>query len=170
MRLGGKYFQLTTPFKASTHIPTLSLTSNGNGATGGGIDILARVKHKHVGFRFAVIELKDENKVSECQEKVMHQALIYATFLAKLLRSKSGKYWYNILRPLNSKETDVPQELVIDVITLMPSGNSKEGDLKPIEIPELNVTLCPYTLYYTKDQYGNPDKFAGTLRDELLKK
>ena len=170
VRLGGKFFQLTTPFKASTHIPTLSLTSNGNGATGGGIDILARVKHKHVGFRFAVIELKDENKVSECQEKVMHQALIYATFLAKLLRSKSGKYWYNILRPLNSKETDVPQELVIDVVTLMPSGNSKEGDLKPIEIPELNVTLCPYTLYYTIDQYGNPDKFAGTLRDELLKK
>lgn len=170
VRLGGKFFQLTTPFKASTHIPTLSLTLNGNGATGGGIDILARVKHNRIGFRFAVIEIKDENNDSECQETVMFQALIYATFLAKLLRSKSGKDWYNILRPLKSKETDVPQELVIDVVTLMPSGNSKEGDLKPIEIPELHVTLCPYTLYYTIDQHGNPDKFEGTLPDVLLKK
>lgn len=162
VRLGGKFFQLTTPLKASTHKPILSLTKNKKGATGGGIDILARVKH-----RFAVIELKDENEDSECQEKVMHQALIYASFLAKLFRSESGKDWYNILRPLNSKEADVPQNLVIDVVTLMPSGNSKESELKPIEIPELNVTLCPYTLYYTKDQYGNPKDFYGTLSDEI---
>ena len=51
----------------------------------------------------------------------------------------------------------------------MPSGNSKEGGLEPIEIPELNVTLCPYTLYYTKDQYGNPDVFSGKLYEELKK-
>ena len=168
MRLGGKFFQLTTPFKASTHKPTISLTTK-DGANGGGIDILARVKHNHFGFHFAVIELKDENKDTECQESVMFQALIYATFLAKLLRSKSGKDWYNILRPLNSKETDVPQELVIDVVTLMPSGNSKEGELKPIEIPDLHVTLCPYTLYYTKDQDGNPKDFDGTLSEAIKK-
>ena len=169
VRLGGKFFQLTTPFKASTHIPNISLTKDKKGATGGGIDIIARVIHNHSVFRFAVIEIKDENNDSECQETVMFQALIYATFLAKLLRSKSGKDWYNILRPLNSKETDVPQELVIDVVTLMPSGNSKEGDLKPIEIPELHVTLCPHTLYYTKDQYGNPKDFFGTLSEALNK-
>ena len=169
VRLGGKFFQLTTPFKASTHKPTISLTTDKDGATGGGIDILARVKHSHFGFHFAVIELKDENKDTECQEAVMFQALIYATFLAKLLRSKSGKDWYNILRPLNSKETDVPQELVIDVVTLMPSGNSKEGELKPIEIPDLHVTLCPYTLYYTKDQDGNPKDFDGTLSEAIKK-
>lgn len=169
VRLGGKFFQLTTPFKASTHIPNISLTKDKKGATGGGIDILARVIHNQSVFRFAVIEIKDENNDSECQEKVMHQALIYATFLAKLFRSERGKDWYNILRPLNSKETDVPQELVIDVVTLMPYGNSKEGDLKPIEIPELHVTLCPYTLYYTKDQYGNPKDFFGTLSEAIKK-
>ena len=49
----------------------------------------------------------------------------------------------------------------------MPSGNSKEGELEPIEIPELNVTLCPYTLYYTKDQYGNPKDFSGELVKKL---
>ena len=181
VRLGGRFFQLTTPLSASNHIPSLSLTKDKKGATGGGIDILARVKHNHFGFRFAVIELKDDNDASECQEQVMYQALIYATFLAKLLRSKrgirsergirskSGENWYNILRPLKSKETEVPQKLMIDVVTLMPSGNSKEGELEPIEIPELNVTLCPYTLYYTKDQYGNPDVFSGKLYEELKK-
>ena len=167
VRLGGKFFQLTTPLSASNHIPSLSLTKDKKGATGGGIDILARVKHNHFGFRFAVIELKDDNNDSECQEQVMYQALIYATFLAKLFKSESGKKWYNILRPLNSKETDVPEKLMIDVVTLMPLGNSKEGELEPIEIPELNVTLYPYTLYYTKDQYGNPDVFSGTLYEEL---
>lgn len=169
VRLGGKFFQLTTPLSASNHIPSLSLTKDKKGATGGGIDILARVKHNHFGFRFAVIELKDDNDASECQEQVMYQALIYATFLAKLFRSESGKNWYNILRPLKSKETEVPKKLMIDVVTLMPSGNSKEGELEPIEIPELNVTLCPYTLYYTKDQYGNPDVFSGKLYEELKK-
>lgn len=169
VRLGGKFFQLTTPLSASNHIPSLSLTDSKKGATGGGIDILARVKHDHFGFRFAVIELKDDNNDSECQEQVMYQALIYATFLAKLFRTKGGKKWYNILRPLKSKETDVPQKLMIDVVTLMPSGNSKEGELEPIEIPELNVTLCPYTLYYNKDQYGNPKDFYGTLSDVIKK-
>ena len=77
--------------------------------------------------------------------------------------------WGNILRPLKSKETDVPQKLTIDVVTLMPSGNSKVGELEPIEITELNVTLCPYTLYYTKDQYGNPYDFSGTLSDAINK-
>jgi len=169
VRLGGKFFQLTTPFKASTHVPTLSLTSQKNGATGGGIDILARVKHSSFGFHFAVIELKDDNIASESQEVALFQALTYATFLAKLFRSKSGKDWYNIFRPIGSKEADIPQKIVIDVVTLMPSGQSKEGNLEPINIPGLNVTLCPYTLYYSKDQQGNPQEFSGTLTNVIKK-
>lgn len=96
VRLGEEFFQLTTPLKASSHNPEISITDNG--AQGGGIDILARIRHEGENYpRLAVIELKDQNIPQEPQEEVMEQALIYATFIAKLLRMSScGNEWYNI--------------------------------------------------------------------------
>ncbi len=186
VRLGGKFFQLTTPLKGSTHIPTLSLTADEKGATGGGIDILARIKHSAFESRLAIIELKDENIDNEPQEVAMYQALIYATFIAHLLRSKSGKLWWYIFKnyPSNRDKLeslknlsdftqiyklldDVPESIHLDVVTLMPKGNSEEGELIDLLIEDLNVTLHLYTLYYNEDQNGNPCEFFGTLADEL---
>ena len=186
VKLGGKFFQLTTPLKGSTHVPTISLTSNKKGATGGGIDILARVKHEAFKSRLAVIELKDENIDNESQEVAMFQALIYATFIAHLLRSDSGKLWWYIFLNKKSAEDilhkiedfssfyeieemlkDVPEILHIDVVTLMPKGNSKEGDFGDIRIDKLNVCLHLYSLYYDVDENGNPSNFSGTLKEAL---
>ena len=186
VKLGGKFFQLTTPLKGSTHIPTLSLTPKKNGATGGGIDILARIKHSAFESRIAIIELKDKNIDNEPQEVAMYQALIYATFIAHLLRSKSGKLWWYIFKNYPSDRDklkgiknlsdfaqiyklldDVPEAIHLDVVTLMPEGNSKEGELIDLPIEELNVTLHLYTLYYKEDKNGNPCKFFGTLANEL---
>lgn len=173
VRLGGKFFQLTTPINASKHDPQpafISETSEKPGVNGGGIDILARVKHSPQDSRLAIIELKDENKSSEPQKDVMTQALAYATFVAFLLRSESGKDWYNIFRENFKTEKDVPERLHLDVVTLMPDeGKSEEGDLKEIEIPEANAILHLYTLYYTKDADGNPVSFSGTLTDAIKK-
>ena len=186
VRLGGKFFQLTTPLKGSTHIPTLSLTTNENGATGGGIDILARIKHAAFESRVAIIELKDENIENESQKVAMYQALIYATFIAHLLRSRSGKLWWYIFKNYPSDRDklkdvtdfsdftkiynlldDVPEQLHLDVVTLMPEGHSEEGELDDLTIDELNVKLHLYTLYYKADSKGNPCEFLGTLVDEL---
>lgn len=186
VRLGGKFFQLTTPLKGSTHIPTLSLTEKENGATGGGIDILARIKHSAFKSRIAIIELKDENVDKESQEVAMFQALIYATFIAHLLRSKSGKLWWYLMKDKPSKNDalkdvedfndfkrignmleNVPEYVDLDVVTLMPEGSSGEGELNELMIEELNVTLHPYTLYYNEDKNGNPCEFVGTLVKEL---
>ena len=186
VRLGGKFFQLTTPLKGSTHIPTLSLTPKKNGATGGGIDILARIKHSAFMSRVAIIELKDKNIDNEPQEVAMYQALIYATFIAHLLRSKSGKLWWHLMKNKPSKNDalkdvedfsdfkrigklleNVPEHVDLDVVTLMPKGNSGEGELNELTIEELNVTLHPYTLYYKEDKNGNPCEFVGTLVKEL---
>ena len=150
VRLGGKFFQLTTPLKASTHEPTFSINDKNPekpGATGGGIDILARVRHSTKESRIAIIELKDENDDKEPQKVVMTQAITYATFVAYLLRSESGKDWYNIFRENFEIEKDVPEELILDVVTLMPEGTSEEGDLTDIRISD-NATLQLYTLYY----------------------
>ena len=160
IRLGGMFFQFITPLKASTHEPVIYASRHG-----GGIDILARVTHKNNERRIAVIELKDENKPSEPQAEVMKQALIYATFIAYLLRSESGNTWWNIFEESNN----VPTNLHLDVVTLMPKGNSNEGSLDDIAIKELNATLHLYTLYYGVNTEGNPNNLEGKF-DETLKK
>lgn len=191
IKLGGKFFQLTTPLKGSTHIPTLSLTEKENGATGGGIDILARIKHSAFKSRIAIIELKDDNVNGEPQRDTMYQALIYATFIAHLLRSKSGKYWWYIFKnkssskdklqdisfedsgyfkQINNLLEEIPNHIDLDVVTLMPEGNSDEGELNELPIEDLNVTLHLYTLYYKQDKNGNPCGFSGTLANELESK
>ena len=66
--LHGNFFQMPTPLKASTHTPTYAQHS------GGGIDMLARIKTKGTGHtRLCVIEIKDENKSSESQKAAMSQ-------------------------------------------------------------------------------------------------
>ena len=160
IRLGGKFFQFITPFRASKHEPAISTSGNG-----GGIDILARVTHKNNERRIAVIELKDENKLSEPQADVMKQALIYATFIAYLLRSESGNTWWNIFEESNN----VPTNLHLDVVTLMPKGNSNEGSLNEIAIKELNATLHLYTLYYGVNTEGNPNNLEGKFVKTLKK-
>ncbi len=182
VRLGGLFFQLTTPLRASTHVPELTSKQCG----GGGIDILARVVHEtNSEHRIAIIELKDENRHDEPQKEVMFQALSYATFIAHLLRGDSQKEWYKILRfgktlPLSLRQDkgcskpilldDVPEHLHLDVVTLMPEGTSEEGELHDIHIDELNVTLHLYTMYYHKDETReNPIAFSGTFPAALKK-
>ena len=162
VRLGGKFFQLTTPLSASKHgeIPQYSCKN------GGGIDILARVNHTNNNRdnRLAVIELKDENKPNESQAMTLQQSLVYATFLANLLRSDCGNDWWHIF----GRSKDVPKILHIDAVTLMPDeGASEEGCHDEIVIKDLNVILHPLTLYYKKDKDGNPMSFSGTLKESL---
>ena len=163
VRLGGKFFQLATPISASNHGETPKYSSQ----NGGGIDILARVNHttNKKDNRFAVFELKDDNKPEESQAMTLQQALAYATFLGYLLRSESGNMWWNIFG--RSKNVPKNEELFIDAVTLMPEGDSEEGSMDVIKIEELNVTLVPYTLYFKKNNDGNPKKFYGTLKEAL---
>ena len=182
--IGGKgFFQMRTPFSASNHnikdYPKYSMHSNG-AAWGGGIDILARIVHRDGSNRLAVIELKDENKKKEPQPLVMHQALVYATFVAHLLRDeKCGNFWWNIFRgQKDEKYLDKNNKLKIDVVTMMPPIPSNEegkrlyteGDLKPIDVPGVNVTLYPSTIYIEADldKFKIKDVF-GTLIDDKKK-
>lgn len=94
--------------------------------------------------------------------EVIEQALIYATFIAKLLCLTScGKEWFNIFG--FRKDINTLDHIDLDVVSLMPLGYSTEGELSPIEIEGLNVILHPYTLYFSTDAQGNPDQFSGTL-------
>ena len=182
--LGGiAFFQMPTPFCASNHndkdYPKYSMRKDG-AATGGGIDILARVDHKDGSHRFAVIELKDENKREEPQKLVMQQALVYATFIAHLLRDKRcGNLWYNLFRDQREDMSLNDNNLDIDVITMMPpipkdeSRNpiDEECEMAPIQVPNVNVnvnvTLHPYTLYLETDKNKSKiNKVSGSLLND----
>jgi len=62
------------------------------------------------------MELKDHNNDSEPPKKVMKQAIAYATFLARLLRSDSGDEWYKIM----GVSGNIPEKLIIDTVIFMP--------------------------------------------------
>lgn len=163
--LGGQFFQLATPLSASNHgeEPKYSYQR------GGGIDILARVNHttNKRDNRFAIIELKDENKPEESQAMTLQQALCYATFVASLLRSESGNKWWNIF----GRAGEIPEELHLDAVTLMPDeGKSEEGDLSEITIDSLNTIIHPHTLYFKTNKEGNPECIYGTLKETLANK
>ena len=176
------YFQMRTPFGASKHrtkdYPKYCMRDNG-AASGGGIDIFARIQHKDSSWRLAVIELKDGNTSTESQPIVMQQALVYATFIAHLLRCEEcGNMWYNIFRNqgkevlLNEKN----DKIKIDVITMMPPIplNKRgqyiynEGELNAIDVPGIEgVTLYPYTAYIDADLNKSLIKnISGTLNND----
>jgi hypothetical protein len=147
------FFQMPTPLTASKDVKY-------SGANGGGIDILSRVKHKNNETRLCVMELKDEYSNSEPPKKVMEQAVAYATFVAHLLRSKSGNKWYKLF----GYKDHVPKQLTIDVATLMP----KPKESIPLENfgEEIDVfsdtTLKLYSLYFTEEN------FIGSLKEDML--
>jgi hypothetical protein len=173
VKLYNMYFQMPTPFKASDH-NSLEYARE----KGGGIDILARVKNTKTGSRLAVIEVKDEKTVNETQADAMKQAIAYATFIAKLLRSKSGQNWWNFFMAHSVEKPklesgEVPnKKLNIDVVTAMPSGNTKEFSNQKLEIKELNVVLHCHSLYFDKEEYNNGNGrfiFTGTYPITLQK-
>jgi hypothetical protein len=125
------------------------------------------------------MELKDQNKKSESQADAMKQAVVYATFIAKLLRSESGEKWWNFFmghtQGTNDSQTisAMPSTLDIDVVTVMPKGNSAtwaEEDL-PIQTDsaQLIATLHCYTLYYDEDTYNKSQQFlfSGSYPEQL---
>ena len=173
--VGNAFIQFQTPISASNHkeLPHFQASIE-RGAKGGGIDILARIRHeKGYASRLAVIEIKDENKPSETQDVVMQQAIAYATFIAFLMRSDFGNFWWTIFCRNKSSKPILKQSFrlpPIDVISLMPYSeeNKREGclDELKIKIPgKADVRLQPYTLYYIKQEDGSIT-FKGTLLDE----
>ncbi|MDE5837999.1 MAG: hypothetical protein K2H39_03005 [Paramuribaculum sp.] len=164
--LHGNFFQMPTPLKASTHNPTYA------GHSGGGIDMLARIKTPEGHTRLCVIEIKDENKDSESQKIAMSQAITYATFIAELLTRQPD--WMEFFmghktkRNRNSRCLDTHD---IEVVTIMPEGNTETFQDKTLKIPDTDFRLHCHSLYYNKQKFldTNIFEFSGTFVDEIKK-
>ena len=133
-----KRFQMPTPLRASNLHKiksTADLTNNKffkyAKYYGGGIDILARRK-KGTHSYITVIELKDKCEKNEPPEKVMYQAIAYATFIRELIRSDEadGNGWYNLfLDKIDATAPSrVPAVLVIKCVVAMPGLHVKKLD------------------------------------------
>lgn len=164
IKLNDCFFQLPTPIKASEHDPQYAKQF------GGGIDILSRVKRLDRISRLCVMEVKDENLPSESQSDAMEQALTYATFIAKLLRSKSGQKWWDFFMNRESKSRPIPSSLEIDVVTIMPVGCTAEFVDEIIPVPSLNTNFHCHSLYYDNNEFAKGKfVFSGTYPKLLMK-
>lgn len=163
--LANTFFQMKTPINAS-RTERISYSKQ----NGGGIDILSRVKHLDNSVRLCVMELKDEYSSSEPPKNVIKQAIAYATFLARLLRSVSGNTWYKIF----GFSGDVPRKLIIDAATVMPLPQGKEKidfDMERLKVCE-NTYIELHALYFLDNKENSINKnhyeFIGSLKDNML--
>ena len=165
--LHGNFFQMPTPLKASTHIPTYAEHS------GGGIDMLARIKSSEKGHtRLCVIEIKDENKPAESQEIAMSQAITYATFVAELLTRQPDwmEFFMGHKTKLN-RNSRCLDKYDIEVVTIMPESNTETFQDKILEIPGTDFKLHCHSLYYNPQKFLETHnfKFSGTFLAEIKK-
>ncbi len=165
--LHGNFFQMPTPLKACTHIPTYAKYS------GGGIDMLARIKTKENGHtRLCVIEIKDENIASESQKTAMSQAVIYATFVAKLLATQPD--WMEFFmghKTKRNRNSSCLDPFDIEVVTIMPESNTETFQNKILEIPGTNFKLHCHSLFYNRQKFLKTRgfEFTGTFLKEIRK-
>ena len=132
------FFQMPTPLTASRD--EIKYASN----KGGGIDILARYKH-----HLTVIELKDEYKPSEGPDKVIVQALAYATFIVELSKTEYGDLFWELCGIRDPKNKQL-----INVCILMPDPNdgsipSFAGD--EIDVPNSDFRFKLQYMYFDKE-------------------
>ena len=127
---------------------------------------MARIKTPNWHSRLCVIEIKDENKESESQFDTMKQAVIYATFISKLLHEQPD-WWeffmgHHKLSGKNAKNLDKSD---IEVVTIMPKGNTSTFENEEIFIPQTGTRLHCHSLYYEQDKFDNEQafEFSGTF-------
>lgn len=145
IQLFNGYFQMPTPLAASD-VDNIKYAE-----VGGGIDILARQGVAGRPF-LTVIELKNENKVRERPEVAIKQAIAYATFMQRLLRTEEAgntKWWkfFGFGRPIDNP-------LTIRTVIAMPSGKYNDDWFagKTIGIPGSNDVLELHYLYFDVDE------------------
>lgn len=129
-------FQMPTPLSASKKEIKYS---KGHG----GIDILAKR-----GGHLVIFELKDEYKKEEGPEKVMSQAIAYATFITELCKTKAANDFWNIcgIHASNKKKT-------LYVSILMPDPGTSEVPFQgeEIKVPGSDFVFKLHYMFYDKE-------------------
>jgi hypothetical protein len=110
--ISGVRFPMPTPISASNKKAVTY-----SGTSGGGIDIFTRTGNGKATY-LNIMELKDENHKGEEPSVVIRQAIAYATFILRLLRSESGAAWYKLF----GFSSTLPDSIKVYATCLMPKG------------------------------------------------
>ncbi len=110
---GGSLMHVRTAVKGSK--APYELAKDGQG---GEIDCLCRRTIGGSKSRLVVIEVKDQNQAKETFDIAIKQALAYAVFLRKLLRSEADKDWKKVLGMKNQYKSTIE----IEAVAAMPAG------------------------------------------------
>ena len=134
---------MPTPISASKH-----KAIKYSGASGGGIDILARTGTGGINTYLCIMELKDENVKSEPPKDALKQSIAYATFIRELLRSDAGRQWWALF----GFKGEIPEKLILYAACLMPSGACNDHSFKDMELEiEGDVIKLHYIYFVEKD-------------------
>ena len=174
IKLCDAFFQLVTPLKASEagkkDIVSYSKDDNGRDRAGGGIDILARIKNQNNMPELCVIELKDNYTDEEKPTKAIKQAIAYATFLDRLIRSdqSKGDLWY---KKILTKNSTIKEQIKINAVIAMPyreDGRIIEEDRelagKKINLKTGDIIELHYLFFDKKCLYDDDMKVTCSLQ------
>jgi predicted transposase YbfD/YdcC len=175
------HIQPVTLFRSYFQMPTIISASNEdkryNPNSHCGIDIMARIKDRSSKPRLCIMEIKDQNKDSEPQSKVISQAFAYAVFIAYLIRANEAKgtYWWNFFMGRKTYIDNVPAHIDIEVVSVMPeivSESDAEIDNVTINLNSLNIDLHCRTLYFDEQVYKRCGdfKFSGSFLNDIRKR
>jgi hypothetical protein len=163
VRLQRCFLEIPTPFAASNHNPTYAAHR------GGGIDILARVKYGPE-TRLGVVEVKDEYKTNENIFQVLNQAVTYACFICKLLRSESGAKWAKLFKFINPEEL-LSKPLIVDAIAAMPNISPEDSALFNLEKPtRIKVGEDLIELHFISFEDNKAENKLENIKTSLRKK
>jgi len=137
--LAGCPFQFPMPISGHKGTPKLSK---------GNVDILAR-RGVGKGIKISIWELKKPGKTDEA----IKQAYIYSVTLIKMLRSKSGQFWYRDIIGFNGQ---IPHGLEVECVVAVSLEEKQRPSFekKLLEFYEVNTrkigndTIIPYVAHY----------------------
>lgn len=102
----------------------------------------------------------------------MSQAITYATFVVKLLTEQPDwmEFFMGHKTKLN-RNSRCLDKYDIEVVTIMPEGNTETFQDEILEIPGTDFKLHCHSLYYNRQKFleTHDFEFSGTFLDEIRK-
>jgi len=146
-------FSMPTPISASNHKKIKY-----SGTSGGGIDLFARTGTGGRNTKLCIMELKDENTKKEPPKDAVKQAVAYATFIRRLLRSTSGHKWWRLF----GFNSEIPERLVLFAACVMPSSACNDYSFKDMEF-NIAGDLIKLQYVYFEESNNKIDKVNTSL-------
>ena len=112
---------------------------------------------------------RDLAELYDVQTKVLNQAVTYACFICKLLRSESGAKWAKLFKFTNPEEL-LSKPLIVDAIAAMPNISPEDSALFNLEKPaRIKVGEDLIELHFISFEDNKTENKLGNIKTSLRK-